>query len=159
FWGASSIDRYYESVIRENQVLNRRDEGEGRSNNVVIPFDPNVQPSANLAKPGHVLWMPYDSTKGPPPTPFVVPWYPQTAPELEAQHAQNAHDASGVAAMQVTGTAQQGLTAAVAIRTVLSLLNERLAPQQRDIVQAQAVDTAYLFARAAQELYTETGSF
>jgi hypothetical protein len=74
-------------------------------------------------------------------------------------HAGISHDVSGVAAMQTTGQAQAGLTAAVAIRTVLSLLNERLAPQQRDIVQAQAVDTAYLFARGAKELYDRFGDF
>lgn len=159
FWGASSIDRYYQSVIRENQVLNRRDEGEARSSTLVIHYDPNVEGAKQMARPGHVLYVPYDSTKGPPPQPYVMPWYPQTAPELQAAHAQNSHDSSGVAAMQVTGTAQQGLTAAVAIRTVLSLLNERLAPQQRDIVQATAVDSAYLLSRAAQELYQETGKF
>lgn len=159
FWGAAAIDRFHASVIRENQVINRMDEGEARSSTTVIYYDPKVQGADKIARPGHVLMVPYNSEQGSPPQPYTLPWYPQTAPELRALHAQNAHDASGVAAMQTTGTAQQGLTAAVAIRTVLSLLNERLAPQQRDIVQAQAVDSAYLFARAAKELYDETGSF
>src|SRR5262245_65637531 len=65
----------------------------------------------------------------------------------------------GASAMQTGGSAQQGLTAAVAIRTVLSLLNERLAPQQRDIVQAVAVDTAKLIARGGKELYDKFGEF
>lgn len=159
FWGASAVDRFYQSVVRENQILNRMDDSESRSGCVVIPYDPNVTGANKIVHPENVILMPYDSTKGAPPQPFVVPWYPGTAPELMRIHGQNTHDASGVAAMQATGQAQQGLTAAVAIRTVLSLLNERLAPQQRDIVQAEAVDTAYLFARAGKELYDRYGEF
>jgi hypothetical protein len=159
FWGASAVDRFYHSVIRENQVLNRMDEAEARSNTIILPYDPNVMGANKLVVPKHVILQPYDSTKGPPPQPYVPQWYPQTAPELMRIHGQNTHDASGVAAMQVTGQAQQGVTAGVALRVVLSLLNERLAPQQRDIVQAQAVDTAYLFARSAKELYDRFGEF
>lgn len=159
FWGASATERFFHSVVRENQVLNRMDEAEARSNTVIQPYDPNVAKGANFSVPKHVIMLPYDSTQGAPVAPFVTPWYPQTAPELMRIHAQNSHDSSGVAAMQTNGTAQAGLTAAVAIRTVLSLLNERLAPQQRDIVQAQAIDTAYLFARAAKELYDRFGEF
>lgn len=159
FWGASAIDRFYQSVIRENQVLNRMDEAEARSSTIILPYDPNIMGANKMVVPKHVILQPYDSNKGPPPQPYVPNWYPQTAPELMRIHGQNTHDASGVAAMQATGQAQAGLTAAVAIRTVLSLLNERLAPQQRDIVQAQAVDTAYLFARAAKEIYDRFGEF
>lgn len=159
FWGASAVDRFYQSVVRENQVLNRMDEAEARSSTVLQYYDPNVLPANKIVVPKHVVLIPYDSTKGAPPQPFVPQWYPQTAPELMRIHGQNTHDSSGVAAMQTTGQAQAGLTAAVAIRTVLSLLNERLAPQQRDIVQAEAVDTAYLFARSAKELYERFGEF
>lgn len=159
FWGASAIDRFYHSVVRENQVLNRMDEAEARSSTILQYYDPNVAARDTIVVPKHVVLIPYDSTQGAPPAPFVVPWYPQTAPELMRIHGGNSHDVSGVAAMQTTGQAQAGLTAAVAIRTVLSLLNERLAPQQRDIVQAQAVDTAYLYARAAKELYDRFGEF
>lgn len=159
FWGASAIDRFYESVIRENQVLARMDESEARSGCVYWPYDPNTTSGKNFALPKNVIPLPYDSMKGSPPSPVVVPWYPATAPELKDVHARNAHDVSGVAAMQTTGQAQAGLTAAVAIRTVLSLLNERLAPAQRDIVQATAVDSAYLYARAARELYERFGEF
>lgn len=160
FWGAPATESFYHSVIRENQVLHRMDEGEARTHTVIQPYDPNVAGAKNLSVPKHVIMLPYDSAQGgPPPPPYVVPWYPQTAPELMRIHGQNTHDVSGVAAMQVTGAAQAGVTAAVAIRTVLSLLNERLAPRQRDIVQATAVDTAMLFARAAKELYERFGEF
>jgi len=159
FWGASATESYYHSVVRENQVLNRMDEAEARSQTVFQYYDPNVVGANKLSVPKHVVLIPYDSNNGPPPPPFCPPWYAQQAPELMRIHAQNVHDVSGVAAMQTTGTAQQGLTAAVAIRTVLSLLNERLAPRQRDIVQATAVDTAMLYARAAKELYERFGEF
>jgi hypothetical protein len=159
FWGASAVDRFYHSVVRENQVLNRMDEAEARMGTVFMPYDPSVLGGKTLSVPKHVVLQPYDSSQGPPPQPWTPNWYPQTAPELMRIHGGNSHDVSGVAAMQTTGQAQAGLTAAVAIRTVLSLLNERLAPQQRDIVQAQAVDTAYLFARAAKELYERFGEF
>lgn len=161
FWGASATDRFFHSVKRENQVLYRMDEAEGRSATTIVYYDPNVTGAAKVAGNAvkGVTFVPYDSTQGAPPQPYTAPWYPQTAPELMRIHGQNTHDASGVAAMQATGQSQAGLTAAVAIRTVLSLLNERLAPQQRDIVQAEAVDTAYLFARAAKELYAKHGKF
>jgi hypothetical protein len=159
FWGASAVDRFYYSVVRENQVLHRMDEAEARSNTVIQYYDPGAVGAGKLSVPAHIVLIPYNPELGAPPAPFVPQWYPQTAPELMRIHAQNTHDASGVAAMQTTGQAQAGLTAAVAIRTVLSLLNERLAPQQRDIVQAQAVDTAYLYARAAKELYDRFGAF
>lgn len=159
FWGASATSRFYHSVIRENQVLSRMDESEARSNTVVLPYDPNVLGTRTLAVPKGVVLLPYDANQGTPAQPWAMPWYHQTAPDLMQRHAQNAHDVSGVAAMQTTGSAQAGLTAAVAIRTVLSLLNERLAPAQRDIVQAEAVDTAYLMARAAKELYDRFGEF
>jgi hypothetical protein len=159
FWGASATSRFYQSVIRENQVLNRMDDSEARSGTVVQYYDPNVVGSKQMAVAKNVVFVPYDSTQGPPPQPFVIPWYPQSAPDLMHIHGQNTHDVSGVAAMQSSGQAQAGLTAAVAIRAVLSLLNERLAPTQRDIVQAQAVDTAYLYARAAKELYERFGEF
>lgn len=160
FWAACATESFYYSVIRENQVLARMDEAEARSNTIIQYYDPNVAKSTNLVIPKHIVMIPYDSSLGPPPpAPFVVPWYPQTAPELMRIHGQNTHDVSGVAEMQTTGTAQAGLTAAIAIRTVLSLLNERLAPRQRDIVQATAVDSAYLFARAAKELYARFGEF
>lgn len=160
FWAACATETFYQSVIRENQVLSRMDQGEARSNTIVQYYDPNVAKQTNFAVPDHMVLIPYDSTQGPPPPPpFVVPWYPQTAPDLMRTHAQNTHDSSGVAEMQTTGTAQAGLTAAIAIRTVLSLLNERLAPRQRDIVQATAVDSALLFARAGKELYARFGEF
>lgn len=159
FWGDSAIARIYHSVIRENQVLNRMDDSEAKSGSVVLPYDPNVAGAKWTVNQKNVIPLPYDSNNGAPAAPFVIPWYPQTAPDLMGRHAQNAHDVLGVAAMQTSGQAQAGITAAVAIRTVLSLLNERLAPQQRDIVQATAVDTAYLYARAAKELYEHDGSF
>lgn len=159
FWGRSATASIYHSVIRENQVLNRMDEGEARSQTQYVFYDPTVPGANKIAVPKHVIMIPYDPAKGNPVMPFTPNWYPQTAPELMGIHAKNAHDVSGVAAMQTTGQAQQGLTAAVAIRTVLSLLNERLAPRQRDIVNAQAVQSAYLIARAAKELYAKFGSF
>lgn len=159
FWGASAVGRFYDAVVRENQVLHRMDEAEARSATVYVPYDPNVGGGKAVTFPGHVVPIPYDSTQGAPPQPWTPQWFPQTAPQLRDIHASIAHDVSGVAAMQTTGQAQAGLTAAIAIRTVLSLLNERLAPQQRDIVQAQAVDTAYLLARAAKELYDRFGEF
>jgi hypothetical protein len=160
FWAACATETFYQSVIRENQVLNRMDEAEARSSTIIQYYDPVVAKQTSFAVPKHIVLIPYDSTQGPPPPPpFVIPWYPQTAPELMRIHGQNTHDSSGVAEMQTTGTAQAGLTAAIAIRTVLSLLNERLSPRQRDIVQATAVDSAYLFARAAKELYARFGEF
>lgn len=161
FWGASATSRFYHSVIRENQVIARMDESEARNGTTLVPYDPNVTSSKlflNMA-PNGVIPVPYDSTQGNPAAPVSIPWFANTAPELRNIHAANAHDVSGVAAMQTNGTAQAGLTAAVAIRTVLSLLNERLAPAQRDIVQATAVDSAYLIARAAKELYEKFGEF
>jgi hypothetical protein len=159
FWGASATSTLYQSVIRENQVLNRMDEGEARSQTIIQYYDPNVQGNDKIVAPKHVLLIAYDSDKGAPPQPFAMPWYAQQAPELMRIHAQNAHDTTGASIMQTTGQAQTGLTAAVAIRTVLSLLNERFAPRQRDIVQAVAVDSAYLFARAAKEICEEHGEF
>lgn len=159
FWGASATETFYQSVVRENQVIARMDEGEARSQTIIQYYDPSVQGSDKLSVPKHVVLIPYNSENGAPPQAFAMPWYGQQAPELRNMHAQNTHDASGISAMQTTGQAQTGLTAAVAIRTVLSLLNERFAPQQRDIVQAVAVDTAYLFARAAKEIYDEFGEF
>jgi hypothetical protein len=158
-WGASATRAMRLSVIRENQVLARMDEGEARSQTIIQYYDPNVTGNDKLAAPKHVLLIAYDSDKGAPPQPFAMPWYAQQAPELMRIHAQNSHDTTGASIMQTTGQAQTGLTAAVAIRTVLSLLNERFAPQQRDIVQAQAVDSAYLIARAAKEIYEEYGEF
>lgn len=159
FWGAPCTATMYHSVIRENQVLARMDEGEARSQTIIQYYDPNVVGNDKLAAPKHVLLIAYDSDKGAPPQPFAMPWYAQQAPELMRIHAQNTHDATGASIMQTTGQAQTGLTAAVAIRTVLSLLNERFAPKQRDIVQAQAVDSAMLIARAAKEIYEEHGEF
>jgi len=159
FWGASAMERIFHANKRENQVLNRMDSAESRMGTVYVPYDPNVQGFDKLLKALDVIPVPFDSTQGAPAQPWSPPWFPQTAPQLMALHAQNQHDMLGASAMQTGGSAQQGLTAAVAIRTVLSLLNERLAPQQRDIVQAVAVDTAKLIARAGKELYDKFGEF
>lgn len=159
FWAASATETFYSSVVREQQVLSRMDEAEARSQTIIQYYDPNIVGSDKLIVPKHVVLIPYDSDKRPPPQAFAPPWYAAQAPELMRIHGQNTHDASGVAAMQVTGQVQAGLTAGVAIRTALGLLNERFAPRQRDIVEAQAVDTAYLFARAAKELYDRFGAF
>lgn len=159
FWGASAMERIYHANKRENQVLNRMDSAESRMGTVYVPYDPNVQGFDKLLRALDVVPIPYDAQNGNPAQPWTPPWFPQTAPQLMQIHGQNQHDALGVAAMQTTGAAQQGITAAVAIRTVLSLLNERLAPQQRDIVQAVAVDSGKLIARAGKELYDRFGEF
>lgn len=157
FWGASATETLYQSVVRENQCLARMDEGEARSQTVIQYYDPNTVPGGKLVVPKHIVLIPYDSDKGAPPPPFCPQWYPQQAPELMRIHGQNVHDVVGVNALQTSGQVPTGVTAAVALRTVLSQLNERLAPKQRDIVQAQCIDTAYLFARAAKELHADGG--
>ena len=160
FWAACATETFYQSVVRENQVLHRMDEGEARSQTIIQYYDPSAVQGGQLVVPKHVVLIPYNPQNGPPPpAPFVMPWYGKQAPELMGIHGQNTHDASGVSMMQTTGQAQTGLTAAVAIRTVLAMLNERFAPRQRDIVQATAVDSAYLFARSAKEIYDRYGEF
>lgn len=159
FWAASATSTFYDSVVRENQVLARMDEGEARSQTVIQYYDASVVQRSQLSVPKHIVLIPYDGKNGPPPPPFAMPWYGQQAPELMRIHGQNTHDASGVSVTATTGQVPSGMTAGVAIRLTLSQLNERLAPRQRDIVNAVAVKTADLYARAAKELYDEDGSF
>lgn len=152
FWAAPMLETNYRSIIRENQIIARMDLSENKSPLVMMFYDPNLVPKKKIVAPKDVILIPYDSKMGSPPLMQAAPWFHNNALQLIDLHGQNAHNAVGVSEMQTTSRKEAGLDSGVAIRTVLSLLNERFAPRQRDIVDFMAVEIPTLIARAAREL-------
>lgn len=158
-WGRAPLQVVYEAIREENRVAAALGRSERRTAQVVCFYDPTVVEKNKLTLPTNVTLIPYDSTIGPPPVPFNPGFFHQNSIQYIDLHNRKIHDIPGVAEMHTAGNRPQGIDAAVAIRAVAGLLNERQGMPQRAFVNAVAVDSAKQIARACKQLADKNPKF
>lgn len=153
-WGHSLTHHMYESIRRDNLMLQSIDRAVSKSNRTTTFVEQNSlqDPNAlNEADDYKVVW-----TNGPPQVHTVSPlgFHPGHL-ELAEQHRSDAHAISGVSEMHSAGRKEPGLDSGIAQRYVAALINERFAAVQRRYVQAVAVDSAKVIIQILCDIYQD----
>lgn len=153
-WGHSLTHHMYESIRRDNLMLQSIDRAVSKSNRTTTFLEHNSLQNANAldeADDYKVVW-----TNGPPQVHTVSPlgFHPGHL-QLAEQHRGDAHAIVGVSEMHSAGRKEPGLDSGIAQRYVAALINERFAAVQRRYVQAVAVDSAKVIIQLLCDIYQE----
>lgn len=150
--GHSLTHQVYESVKRDNLILQKVDRGVSKAIRGLTLVD-----KGKLVQ-GNALDVSEDDLVVDSPDPHnavfhvSAPGFHPSHLDVADRHWMDAHNVSGVPEMHTASKAQPGITAAIADRQVAARLNERFAATQRRYVQAVAVDNAKLIIQALKEV-------
>ena len=153
--GHCLVHHIYESIKRDNLVLQKVDRAINRTNESTTYVERGalVQPDAlATVEDGRVVEINPGTNV---PTTIAAPGFAPEHLQVADRHREDAHDVSGLAASHSSGVRQPGVDSAIGQRYVAALINERFASLQRAYVQAVAVESAELIIQVLCEIYQE----
>jgi hypothetical protein len=153
-WGHSLTHHMYESIRRDNLILQSIDRSVSKSNRQMtfVEQDKLKNPDALAQAEDNIVIY----TNEPVQPHIVTPqgFHPQHL-ALAEQHRADAHAIAGVSEMHSAGRKEPGLDSGIAQRYVAALINERFAAVQRRYVQAVAVDSAKVIIQILCDIYQD----
>lgn len=155
-WGHSLTHHMYESIRRDNLMLQSIDRSVSKSSRQTSFVDRDQlvdKDSMNSSDDNLVI-----ATNGPPSQAVHVVsplgFHPGHL-QLAEQHRADAHAIVGVSEMHSAGRKEPGLDSGIAQRYVAALINERFAAVQRRYVQAVAVDSAKIIIQILCDIFQD----
>lgn len=158
-WGRPILQEVYQPIVMENEIAASIMRASRRVPQTIVYYDQAVVKKADLMVPEDVVLIPYDSQLGPPPIHNPPAFMHQNSLQMIELHNRKLHDIPGISEMQTGGKRDPGLTAAVAIRAVENLINERQSPAQRNYINAVAIESGKQIVRACKTLYDKDSKF
>jgi hypothetical protein len=153
-WGHSLTHHMYESIRRDNLILQSIDRSVSKSMRQLTFVEKSTLESPDALEQADDIKVIY--TNGPPAVHTTNPpgFHPQHL-ALAEQHRADAHAVAGVSEMHSAGRKEPGLDSGIAQRYVAALINERFAAVQRRYVQAVAVDSAKIIIQILCDIYQD----
>ena len=153
-WGHSLTHHMYESIRRDNLMLQSIDRSVSKSMRQLTFVEKSTLVNPDALEQADDIKVIY--TNGPPQVHTTNPpgFHPQHL-ALAEQHRADAHAVAGVSEMHSAGRKEPGLDSGIAQRYVAALINERFAAVQRRYVQAVAVDSAKIIIQILCDIYQD----
>lgn len=142
-WGVPMVQSFYQSAVRENEMLNDVHHAERSTPQVyVLAHESQVAQGALDESKGVAIIPLSDAGLANPPSAIAPPKFNRQSLELIQLEAQSIQEISGVSEAHSTGRKSPGTTSGRHEALVAALFTERFADHERRLIRARTVSTA-----------------